>query len=105
MAKEPGESNQADIGTKHFTEDVMLRHLTRLNCEFREGRPDSCAKVIAGVESCDSASEWKSNAPAKDNKRTWVPCGQDQKPRKDKGARAMRVPRPLGGGARGERGC
>ena len=39
LAKEPCESNPADLGTQHLSEDVVLRHLSRMSCEFRSGRP------------------------------------------------------------------
>ena len=51
LAKEPGESNPADLGTKHLSEEVMVRHLTRMSCEFRDGRPVSSSKVIASAVS------------------------------------------------------
>ena len=51
LAKEPGETNPADLGTKNLTEEVMLRHLARMSCEYRDGSPESNAKVIAVVSS------------------------------------------------------
>ena len=38
LFKVKGEDNPADLLTKHLTRDKMLRCLTIMSCEYREGR-------------------------------------------------------------------
>ncbi len=39
LFKVKGEDNPADLLTKHLTREKMLRCLTFMSCEYREGRP------------------------------------------------------------------
>ena len=89
LAKEPGETNPADIGTKNLSEEVMLRHLARMSCEYRDGRPEVSAKVLALSEpqACESL------APASEKlikRGGWFRESDGRWMRKDKGARALR---------------
>ena len=54
LAKEPGETDPTDIGTKHLAEEVMIRHLHRMSCEFGEGRPEASSE--AGCTGCRASS-------------------------------------------------
>ena len=56
LAKGPGESNPADLGTKHVTEDTMIKHLTGVSCEFRDGRPDCSSKIISSTYATTTSS-------------------------------------------------
>ena len=46
LGKVKGEQNPADLGTKHLTEEVMLRHLARMNVELRDGRASIATKLL-----------------------------------------------------------
>ena len=87
LAKEPGETNPADLGTKNLTEEVMLRHLAKMSCEYRDGRPASSSKVIATV-----GPERSSKSVRKEVAKpgVWVQEGLGRWTKKDKGARALR---------------
>ena len=45
LEKIPGESNQADLMTKHLTQLMIKRHVDGLNLEFRSGRSEKAAKL------------------------------------------------------------
>ena len=45
LEKIPGETNQADLMTKHLTQLMIKRHSDGLNLEFRAGRSEKAAKL------------------------------------------------------------
>ena len=50
LHKIPGEDNGADLMTKHLANPVIVRHITQLNLEFREGRAEKAAKLHSIVK-------------------------------------------------------
>ena len=46
LSKIKGENNPADLGTKHLTEETMLRHVRMLSQSFAEGRAEVASKLL-----------------------------------------------------------
>ena len=45
LVKIPGEDNTAYLMTKHLSNPVMMKHVTALNLEMREGRGETAARL------------------------------------------------------------
>lgn len=92
LANESGETSPADIGTNHPSEEVMTRHLNRMSCAFREGRPDVNTRFLSScAESRPSAPPTSSKPCAsKISRGVWVAESEGAWTRRDKGVRALR---------------
>ena len=56
LRKERGEDNAADLLTKHLPEEKMLRFLTKLGFELREGRAAGAPELVKGAAQARVAS-------------------------------------------------
>ena len=45
LVKIPGETNTADLMTKHLVGPILLKHVKNLNLDIREGRSEQAAKL------------------------------------------------------------
>ena len=49
LVREPGETNLADLLTRHLAEAKLREHLERGGYELREGRPEGAAELAKGA--------------------------------------------------------
>ena len=45
ISKVPGDTNPADLGTKHLTKDVINKLMDLLNIKVTAGRADACPQL------------------------------------------------------------